>query len=183
MIEILQWTKKHRSELERWPKEDNLLLPALMLRAKGEPYDLPVASFALVNDGALVGRFSYRLLSNGVAFVGLVLSPAARGTGVAVPSMRGSLLRLCAMGVTAAFGSVAAANKPALMMNYASGFRLSEVFDWRDLPADFDTSLLAKCKKDTYRLLPVPAMLYRQVYVELSLAMYTGVAQVVGAPG
>lgn len=179
MIEVAEWTKKHRSWLEAWPMENNPLLPAFLLRVPQEPYDYAVASFAILNEGSLVGRFSYRLLPNNVAFVGLVLSPAVRGFGFGVPAMCASLLALCALGVTSAFGSVAAANKPALAMDLAAGFRLMSTCDWRDLPVDFDVALLARCPVGSWRLFPVPAMLYHQVSVALSSDMYTGVAQLV----
>lgn len=173
-IEVTEWTKKHRSWLEAWPMENNPLLPAFLLRVPEEPYDYAVASFAILNEGALIGRFSYRMLPDRVAFIGLVLSPAVRGFGFGVPAMRSSLLALCAFGVTSAFGSVAAANKPALAMDLAAGFRLMSTCDWRQLPANFDLNLLARCPVGSYRLDPVPAMLYHQVSVSLSGYVYRG---------
>lgn len=172
MVEIQDWTKKHRSALAGWPSEVNPLLPAFLLRSVEEPYDTYSASFAIVEDDALVGRFTYRLIKKSAAFVGLVLSPGVRGRGLAASALIGSILRLGQLGITSLSCSIACANIPSMRAFSRAGF-MSAMYDYRQLPIGFDLSLLWQCDSSTYVLVPVPAMLY----VSMSASTYTEVAQ------
>jgi RimJ/RimL family protein N-acetyltransferase len=171
VVHLEPWTRRHRSLFERWPAETNLLLPALLLRGPGEPYDVEPITLAVMYNNALVGRFSIRVTDAG-AYVGYALNVSCRGVGLGIPTMRAGL-GYCANTLSCRFawGSVAAANRPALMADFACGFAIVGESDWRLLPADFDISLLDRLKSGTYRLLPDPAVLYYRV--ECNLYQYT----------
>lgn len=176
MIEVCPWSKKYRSELEHWPSEPNLLLPAFLLRSQGEPYAVEPINFAIVYQGALIGKFTYRVDGHRIAFVGLVLSPAVRGQRLSRPSMAGSLVRLGQLGIASAYCSVAMANTPSYAMLLSSSFYMSSL-EWRLLPQGFNCSSLIGLDDKYYRLGDAPAMLYAVMFVSIDFWMYTEVAQ------
>lgn len=176
LIEVADWTKKHRSELEHWPTEPNRLLPIFMLRTDLEPYEVEPINFAIIYKNALIGRFTYRISMHRVAFVGLAISPAFRGKGLGIASMRASLARLGDLGIASAYCSVAMANLPSLGMLRASGF-YSLSMDWRLLPSGYDCSALIGFPASTYRVGDRPAMLYSTMCVSIDYLLYAEVAQ------
>lgn len=175
MIEVQPWTRKHRSELEHWPSEPNLLLPAFLLRSQDEPYDVEPISFAVCYQGALIGRFTYRVNGHRIAFVGLVLSPAVRGRRLGRSAMAGSLVRLGQLGIASAYCSVAMANTPSYHMLLSSSFYMSSL-EWRLLPDSFNFSSLVGLDEKYYRLGDAPAMLYAVMFVSIDFYMYTEVS-------
>lgn len=159
MVQITAFprTERFRRLMRAWPLGP-MYEAAFLLRAPSEPYQLPPVTLALVRvDGVvldLIGAFTYRKDSPFSAFVGLVLAPGARGRGLALPSMLAGLeyLRVSA-GCRVAWGSVAAANRPALRMDLAAGFVVTPgLDDWRMLPAGFDVSILVRFPTETYSL-------------------------------
>lgn len=173
MIEVAEWTRRYRSELYRWPSEPNFVLTAaFLLRSGNEPYDVNPSSFAVLLDGQMVGRFTYRAVDATSAYVGLAINPLYRGRGLAAQSINKSCDRLAVMGFRSVSCSVAQANVPSYRAFIRAGFSPA-VYEFRALPYDYDVSLLAGCEIGSYRLDPIPAMLY----VSMSAVLYTEVAQ------
>lgn len=175
MIEVLEWSRLYRSLFERWPSEPNRLLPAFLLRSDDEPYDIPPHSFAIMFNGILIGRFSYRLMPDYFAFVGIVLSPDYRGLRLSADAMRACIIKLSDLRVKSVFCSVAVANIPSHAMLSACGFFVSSL-EWRDLPAGFDVNSLVGFPLRSYRLEPAPAMLYSRMFGSVERFMYADVA-------
>lgn len=157
-------TAKYERAARLWP-EPSPVQSALLLRAESEPYNVIPVTWAILAGGVFVGLFTYRSTHrNTAAFVGMVIAPEFRGKGYAVPAMRAAMRALGALGYFWAWGSVAAANKAALYMDFNAGFTLDAGNqDWRMLPEGFDLATLDAFKPDTYRLDPVPALLYHRV--------------------
>jgi GNAT superfamily N-acetyltransferase len=176
MIELQDWTRYHRSQLERW-LEPSKLLPAFTLRADDEPWNETVTNYALLAAGSLLGRFSFRSAGSGVAFFGLVLAPAARGYGYSRLCLRAALCRLASNGFVTASASVAVANEPSVRMLNSAGLYPVRASEWRPLPAGFDVTLLLSLPGWTYRIGVPFEMLYRRMQVGLDWYMYAEEAQ------
>lgn len=172
MITVVEWNRKHRSALHRWPSEPNPnLAAAFLLASEAEPNDKYAASFAILQGIQLIGRFTYRSVNPTSAFVGIALNPLFRGRGLAAPSINIACDRLAAMGFRSVSCSVAQANVPSYRAFARAGFSPA-VYEFRALPRGYDVSLLAACEIGSYRLEPIPAMLY----VSMSAVLYTEVS-------
>jgi hypothetical protein len=175
MMQLVPWTRKHRSELVRWPAESNVDLPLFLLPSKSEPVSYAKSSLAVLVGGSLVGRFTYRVCSPLSVFVGLVLDPSVRGFGYAVPAVRAGLVCLAGLGYALAYASVALANLPSVRMLRGAGFA-PYCCEWRVLPNGTDESFFLSCPIGTYRLVPAPALAYSMQAVALDVSMYAEVA-------
>lgn len=176
MIEVAEWGRSDRSDFSRWPDEPNVNLNAFLLRSQDEPWYVNPSSLSVRYNSQLIGRFSYRLLANHSAFVGIVVNPHFRGRGFSVPAFRASLLWLVRAGVSSAFASVAVANTPSVNMLSAAGFTINSL-EWRDLDGSPDLFDVAHWPSSSYTLRPL-SMLYARVSVVLSLDMYSATRSV-----
>lgn len=141
-LEVIPWNRRHRRAMTVWPAETNPLVHFYTMRSPQEPMHIAPENLAVLADGELAGRFTYRIYSPGVAFVGFALSPRWRGRRIAIPSMRGCLARLASYGLDFAYGWVASANRAAMMMDLHSGYIKTGAKEWRPVaPAD---ALVAK---------------------------------------
>lgn len=176
MIDVVEWTRVHRSQLAAWPIDKDVLLPYFLLKAAWEPYEVTPTSLAIVSGSALVGRFSYRLLPNSSAFVGLVINPDFRGRKLGRYSLRAALLHLFSLGVTKAVASVAVANIASMIVFGSAGFE-TNAYDIRPLPYDFDVFLLSKLPSTSYVATPSLSLIYASMSLSLSRDMFADEVQ------
>lgn len=162
-----EWKRRHSRLASRWQHEDNANVAAFMLRAKHEPYCIKPVSLAVLSDGDLVGRFSYRLI-DGLAFVGIYLQPAARNRGIGLEASCKGIHETVAAGAREIWCSVAAPNRPAIWLNAALGYRFDGTEDWRILPDGFCLEQLIKWRCSDWRFLPEPAVLYKRMVLDVS---------------
>lgn len=173
---VVPWTRKHRSDFERWPSEPERLLPLYLLGAADEPSTNAACSFAVVVSGAAVGRFTVRYYDDSRVLVGLVLSPAVRGQHLSAAAFRAGLHCLALSGVCSAVASVALANVASFKMIQRCGFVVDHL-ESRVIPSSVDLSLLDGLPSYSYSLAPVPAVVYTVSFLSLGLSRYAGVAQ------
>lgn len=167
VVKVEEWSRRHDRQVRRWVNETNLQLRAFMLRAEHEPYSIKPNNLAVLADGALAGRFSYRLV-NGSAFVGVYLQPEARNKGIALDACGLSLRKVAMVGAKEVWCSVAAPNRAAFWLNAALGYKCTGESDWRVFPDGFSLPMLLKWHTDHWRFLPEPAVLYRRMSLSLS---------------
>lgn len=166
-VRIDEWSRRHSRLMSRWQHETNDNMGAFMLRALHEPYCIKPTSIAILDDGGLCGRYSYRIV-DGMAFVGIYLAPEARNRGLGLEASCKCMRVVIAAGADTLWCSVAAPNRPAIFLNTALGYRFDGVNDWRVLPDGFCLQQLTKWRASDWRYLPEPAVLYKRMSLDVS---------------
>src|SRR5262245_35446949 len=87
-LAVTMWPRRSRRLMLRWPDGANPLVPAFTIASVEEPRHVDVVNLALMVGRELVGRMQYRSYFPRSVYCGMVLSPAWRGAGIAIPAVK-----------------------------------------------------------------------------------------------